>query len=411
MSASKLRDDSFQLFRCPHCSQSIKVPSVHLGKRVACPSCKKAIVCSSASRPPSPSEQETEDDLRLIRMIVLAVPRGIAWIWATLSRIASRMWNAYLEHRRKAAERYQEELELRRQEREQRQLIAAQQEAERARKHRQWLTTLHREMASAPSAAMEAFHAFTKLITMIDSLCQLGPAGFNEGEFNSTICTMWTNLRHQSLETVPTLRDRLVSILKGFTDGWNKIKASWQSSGRQVSPVIIATGRNRSEVIGSAIGSYVASSLVNSFFESAERSRQEKERNEGEAQMRKAAREFRQMVDDFNNLRLDRGQTLGSENARPTSAQRDGAREQRAEQGRQETERAAQTRAKSDYEILEVPPNASHEEIDAAYRRLSQMYHPDKVETLAPEYKAIAVAKMKEINAAYARLKSQRKKQ
>jgi DnaJ-domain-containing protein 1 len=217
------------------------------------------------------------------------------------------------------------------------------------------------------------------------------------------------NLRHQSLETVPTLRDHLVSILKGFSDGWNKIKASWQSSGRQASPVIIATGRNRSEVIGSAIGSYVGYSLVNSFFESAERSRQEKERNEGEAQMCKAAREFKQMVDDFNELRLDR--EPARDNPPPKYTQGDGAEQQQAEQGRTQNQRATQTSGKSDYEILELAPNASPEQVDAAYRRLSQMYHPDKVETLAPEYKAIAVAKMKEINAAYARLKSQRKKQ
>jgi hypothetical protein len=256
---------------------------------------------------------------------------------------------------------------------------------------------------------MKAVRAFEKLTAMIESGCQLGPAGFNEGEFNSTICTMWTNLRHQSLETVPTLRDHLVSILKGFTDGWNKIKASWQSSGRQASSVIIATGRNRSEMIGSAIGSYVASSLVNSFFESAERSRQEKERNEGEAQMRKAAREFYQTVHDFNELRLDREPARDNGNPPPKYTQGDGAEQQQTEQDRTQNQRATQTSSKSDYEILEVPPDASHEEIDAAYRRLSQMYHPDKVESLAPEYKAIAVAKMKEINAAYVRLKAQRK--
>ena len=73
--------------------------------------------------------------------------------------------------------------------------------------------------------------------------------------------------------------------------------------------------------------------------------------------------------------------------------------------------RATQTHIRSDHEILEVPPDASQEQIDAAYRRLSQMYHPDKVESLAPEYKAIAVARMKEVNAAYERLKSQGKKQ
>jgi DnaJ-class molecular chaperone len=115
--------------------------------------------------------------------------------------------------------------------------------------------------------------------------------------------------------------------------------------------------------------------------------------------MGNAAVQFKQMENDFNNSRCDQAPTRGSQNASPRSAQQDQTQNQRA----------TQTGVKSDYEILEVSPNASHEQIDAAYRRLSQMYHPDKVETLAPEYKAIAVAKMKEINAAYARLKSQRK--
>jgi DnaJ-domain-containing protein 1 len=44
----------------------------------------------------------------------------------------------------------------------------------------------------------------------------------------------------------------------------------------------------------------------------------------------------------------------------------------------------------------------------AAYRRMVQMYHPDKVSGLAPEYAEIAERKMKEINAAYAQLKPKR---
>jgi hypothetical protein len=56
-------------------------------------------------------------------------------------------------------------------------------------------------MASVPTdgAAMKAVRAFGKLTAMIESGCQLGPAGFNEGEFNSTICTMWTNFRHPDI--------------------------------------------------------------------------------------------------------------------------------------------------------------------------------------------------------------------
>lgn len=55
-------------------------------------------------------------------------------------------------------------------------------------------------------------------------------------------------------------------------------------------------------------------------------------------------------------------------------------------------------------DILGVPPNATKSEINAAYRRMAQMYHPDKVANLAPEFKDLAERRMKEINAAYAEL-------
>ncbi len=51
--------------------------------------------------------------------------------------------------------------------------------------------------------------------------------------------------------------------------------------------------------------------------------------------------------------------------------------------------------------VLNVPRNASKDEVVAAYKKLAQMYHPDKVAGLAPEYHLIAEKKMKEINAAY----------
>ena len=39
-----------------------------------------------------------------------------------------------------------------------------------------------------------------------------------------------------------------------------------------------------------------------------------------------------------------------------------------------------------------------------SYKKLAQMYHPDKVAGLAPEYYEIAETKMKDINAAYAQI-------
>ncbi|NMC12528.1 MAG: DUF4236 domain-containing protein [Chloroflexi bacterium] len=57
------------------------------------------------------------------------------------------------------------------------------------------------------------------------------------------------------------------------------------------------------------------------------------------------------------------------------------------------------------YTILDVPNDASWEDISAAYKKLAQMYHPDKVAGLAPEYQEIAEKRMKIINAAYEQLK------
>lgn len=59
---------------------------------------------------------------------------------------------------------------------------------------------------------------------------------------------------------------------------------------------------------------------------------------------------------------------------------------------------------KSPHEVLQINVGASSGEIKEAYRRLVVMYHPDKVASLAPEYREIAERRMKEINAAYAAL-------
>lgn len=64
-----------------------------------------------------------------------------------------------------------------------------------------------------------------------------------------------------------------------------------------------------------------------------------------------------------------------------------------------------QAAAKDPYQVLSIPPDATQEQIRSAYKKLAQMYHPDKVEGLAPEYRQIADRKMKAINAAYEQLK------
>ncbi len=64
--------------------------------------------------------------------------------------------------------------------------------------------------------------------------------------------------------------------------------------------------------------------------------------------------------------------------------------------------------ARSPYEVLQVRPGASEKEITAAYRRLVQLYHPDKIADLAPEFTELAERLIKEINAARAQLQSRR---
>lgn len=60
---------------------------------------------------------------------------------------------------------------------------------------------------------------------------------------------------------------------------------------------------------------------------------------------------------------------------------------------------------KTPYEILDVPPGASQEEIKSAFKQLAGKYHPDKVEYLGDEFKALAEEKFKEIQDAYQKLK------
>ena len=59
---------------------------------------------------------------------------------------------------------------------------------------------------------------------------------------------------------------------------------------------------------------------------------------------------------------------------------------------------------RSPYDILDIPPNADAESIKLAYRKMAKLYHPDKVASLAPEFKQLAEQRMKEINAAFQQL-------
>lgn len=65
---------------------------------------------------------------------------------------------------------------------------------------------------------------------------------------------------------------------------------------------------------------------------------------------------------------------------------------------------------RSPFQILGVATDASEEEITLAFRKLAQMYHPDKVAGLAPEYRQIAEQKMTEINSAYEEIRHRKGK-
>lgn len=53
------------------------------------------------------------------------------------------------------------------------------------------------------------------------------------------------------------------------------------------------------------------------------------------------------------------------------------------------------------HEVLGVAPGADARAVREAYLTLVKQYHPDRVASLAPEFRAIAEARMREINEAY----------
>ena len=62
----------------------------------------------------------------------------------------------------------------------------------------------------------------------------------------------------------------------------------------------------------------------------------------------------------------------------------------------------------SAYEVLEISPNATDDEVKSAYRRMAMKNHPDKVSTLGPEVQKAAQEKFQKIQEAYETIKRQR---
>lgn len=92
----------------------------------------------------------------------------------------------------------------------------------------------------------------------------------------------------------------------------------------------------------------------------------------------------------FNRLRNMQGPPSGSQ--RTSDASQD--------------DRTANNRhvPQSPYEVLGIGPSASQDEIKAAYRKLANQYHPDKVVHLGEELQALADQRFKEIQKAYEQL-------
>ena len=61
------------------------------------------------------------------------------------------------------------------------------------------------------------------------------------------------------------------------------------------------------------------------------------------------------------------------------------------------------------YKVLGVGKDAPQAEVERAYRRLISQYHPDKYVDAAPELRAKAEKKAREINAAYDQIQKLRK--
>ncbi len=62
------------------------------------------------------------------------------------------------------------------------------------------------------------------------------------------------------------------------------------------------------------------------------------------------------------------------------------------------------------YRAFDLTSDATDAEIDQAYRRLISQYHPDRLAGAAPELRARAEAKSRELNAAYDRIKKLRRR-
>jgi len=62
------------------------------------------------------------------------------------------------------------------------------------------------------------------------------------------------------------------------------------------------------------------------------------------------------------------------------------------------------------YRVLGLTPEASDQDVERAWRRMISQYHPDRLEGAAPELRRQAEGRAREINRAYDRIQTLRKK-
>ena len=139
----------------------------------------------------------------------------------------------------------------------------------------------------------------------------------------------------------------------------------------------------------------------------SDRARQEqKEREEFARREREAYEEARRYARDAEEAERQRAEEE-ADRQREEQARRE--REQRQQQEREQHEqRRSEPKPESGnwWEVLGVPRESDLAAIKKAHRKLVMKYHPDKVDGLGVEFKEIAEAKMKAINAAYQEAKN-----
>jgi DnaJ-domain-containing protein 1 len=93
--------------------------------------------------------------------------------------------------------------------------------------------------------------------------------------------------------------------------------------------------------------------------------------------------ELRKVIEELNEVKKEESRRKQSQTSESTSAMNAGMA----------------------YSILDIPQNATIEQIKAAYRVKLKEYHPDKVAHLGEELKQLAAKKTLQINSAYEYIK------